>query len=78
MVGHVWALLCRLNKTLKTQTVQLSSVTLSAELSALQQGAEKTPETEEHECPLRKQMALLLFSGMFGVKVLVFDIRKVY
>lgn len=77
MVGRVWALLCRLNKTLKTQTVQLS-VTLSAELSALQQGAEKTPETEEHECPLRKQIVLLLFSGMYGAKVLVFDIRKVY
>lgn len=69
----MWALLCRLNKRLKTQTVQLSVT-----LSALQQGAEKTPETEEHECPLRKQIVLLLFSGMFGAKVLVFDIRKVY
>lgn len=77
MVGCVWALLCRPNKTLKIPTVQLS-VTLSAELSALQQGAEKAPETEEHECPLRKQIVLLLFSGMFGAKFLVFDIRKVY
>lgn len=54
-------------------------LTLSAELLALQQGAEKAPETEEElKCPLRKQILLFLFSGMFKAKFLVFDIRKVY
>lgn len=73
----MWALLCHLNKTLKIETVQLSA-TFSRVVSLATEVQRKLQRLNNMSAwPLRKQILLLLFSGMFGAKFLIFDIRKV-
>lgn len=73
----MWALLCHLNKTLKIETVQLSA-TFSRVVSLATEVQRKLQRLKNMSVwPLRKQILLLLFSGMFGAKFLIFDIRKV-